>query len=263
MNAIAHNDWHCYCCKRDKANLMKVKFIALLFSLALIGVSCDEVNQIIEEQGLTQEEVVEGLKSALTVGTDTSVTTLSAVDGYLGDELVKILLPEEASVIVTNISKVPGGSLLIDKTIQAINRSAEDAAPEAKTIFVNAITNITIEDGFAILNGDNDAATTYLKTNTESELSGAFMPKISTSLNKKLIGNISAESAYSDLISAYNTASLNGVLFPKVTSNSLTEHTTQKALDGLFLKVSVEEENIRTKASHRVNDILKKVFGDD
>ena len=94
-----------------------------------------------------------------------------------------------------------------------------------------------------------------------SQLASAFEPKISTSLNKTLVGNVSAESAYADLIKAYNTASLNGVLFPKITTNSLTEHTTNKALEGLFLKVSVEEENIRTKASHRVNDILQKVFG--
>jgi len=241
---------------------MKLRLIASLYILSLFTVSCTELNDVLEDTGLTEEEVVEGLKSALTVGTDTSVTVLSAVDGYLGDDLVKIILPDEASVIVTNISKVPGGNLLIEKTIEAINRSAEDAAPEAKNIFVSAITNITIEDGFAILNGENDAATMYLQSNTSTELTAAFEPKISTSLNKKLVGNISAESAYADLIKAYNTASLNGVLFPKVTSNSLTEHTTKKALEGLFVKVSVEEENIRTKASHRVNDILQKVFGE-
>jgi len=241
---------------------MKLRLIASLYILSLFTVSCTELNDVLEDTGLTEEEVVEGLKSALTVGTDMSVTVLSAVDGYLGDDLVKIILPDEASVIVTNISKVPGGNLLIEKTIEAINRSAEDAAPEAKDIFVSAITNITIEDGFAILNGENDAATMYLQSNTSTELTAAFEPKISTSLNKKLVGNISAESAYADLIKAYNTASLNGVLFPKVTSNSLTEHTTKKALEGLFVKVSVEEENIRTKASHRVNDILQKVFGE-
>lgn len=98
------------------------------------------------------------MKSALTIGTDTSVTVLSAVNVYLGDDLVKIVLPDEASVIVTNILKVPGGNILIEKTIEAINRSAEDAAPEAKDIFLSAITNITIEDVFTILNGENDAA---------------------------------------------------------------------------------------------------------
>lgn len=241
---------------------MTLRIISLFFILSLFTMSCTELNDVLEETGLTEQEVVDGLKSALTVGTDTSVTVLSAVNGYLGDDLVKILLPDEASVIVTNIAKVPGGNLLIEKTIEAINRSAEDAAPEAKDIFVSAITNITIEDGFAILNGGNDAATAYLKSQTLTALTAAFEPKISTSLNKTLVGNVSAESAYSDLIKAYNTASLNGALFPKVTTNSLTEHTTNKALDGLFVKVAIEEENIRTKASHRVNDILQKVFGE-
>lgn len=222
---------------------------------------CDEITQVIEETGFTNEEVIEGLRSALTVGTDTSVTLLSKTDGYLQDELVKILLPSEAAVIVSNISKIPSGQLLIDNTIKAINRSAEDAAIEAKPIFISAITDITIEDGFAILNGGNNAATNYLKNGTLTALTNTFKPKISTSLNKKFVGNVSAESSYKSLIDAYNAASLNGVLFPKVTNNSLTDHTTEKALKGLFLKVENEEFNIRTNASHRVNDILKKVFG--
>lgn len=242
---------------------MKTKLAIIALIGALFFSSCDEIDQIIEDTGLTNEEVIAGLRSALTVGTDTSVTTLSAEDGYLGDEIVKILLPPEAAVIEQNIGKVPGGNLLIENAIKAINRAAEDAATEAKPIFVDAITNITIEDGFAILNGENDAATIYLRSNTESGLIDAFTPKISTSLNKKLVGNISAESTYKALIDAYNAASLNGVLFPKVETNSLTEHTTDKAMDGLFVKVADEEGKIRTDASHRVNDILEKVFGEE
>ena len=242
---------------------MKTKLTILIaFVGTLFFSACDEVEQILEETGLTNEEVIQGLKSALTVGTDTSVTILSAVDGYLGDEVVKILLPPEAQVIQQNISKVPGGNLLIESAIKAINRAAEDAATEAKPIFVDAITNITIEDGFAILNGENDAATAYLRTNTQSDLIDAFTPKISTSLNKTLVGNVSAESTYKALVDAYNAASLNGVLFPKVEENTLTEHTTDKAMDGLFIKVADEETKIRTDVSHRVNDILKKVFAE-
>jgi len=187
---------------------------------------------------------------------------LSAVDGFLGDEIVKILLPDEAQIIQQNIGKVPGGNLLVENAIKAINRAAEDAAVEAKPIFVNAIQGITIENGFAILNGDNDAATEYLKSNTLTDLISAFEPKISASLNKKLVGNISAESTYTALINAYNTASLGGVLFPKVENNTLTTHTTNKAMDGLFIKVADEELKIRTDAAHRVNDILKKVFAE-
>ena len=93
---------------------MKIKVISALFLISLFSTSCTELNDVLEDTGLTEQEVVEGLKSALTVGTDTSVTVLSTVNGYLGDDLVKILLPDEASVIVTNIAKVPGGNLLID-----------------------------------------------------------------------------------------------------------------------------------------------------
>ncbi|MBI1305133.1 MAG: DUF4197 family protein [Bacteroidetes bacterium] len=232
-------------------------------SASAVFTSCDEVNDIIQDTGLTNEEVIQGLKSALTVGTDTSVSVLSVVDGYYGDDLVKILLPDEAAAIIKNISKVPGGTALVESTIKAINRSAEDAAIEAKPIFIDAITGITITDGFAILNGDSNAATTYLRGKTETNLTAAFTPKISASLNKTLVGNISAESAYKDLINAYNTASLNGVLFAKIETNSLTEHTTKKALSGLFLKVADEELKIRTDVTHRVNDILKKVFGEE
>lgn len=233
-----------------------------LFAAALLCLTaCEELNQVVDENKLTNEEVIEGLKMALTVGTDTSVTTLSAVDGYLMDEVVKILLPEEAKPIVANIAKVPGGNLLLENTIKAINRSAEDAATEATPIFVNAIQGITITDGFAILNGGNHAATEYLKNATISDLTTAFKPKISASLNKKLVGNVSAETSYKALIEAYNTASLKGFLFPEIKENSLTVHTTTKALNGLFMKVADEELNIRTNASHRVNDILKRVFG--
>jgi hypothetical protein len=237
-----------------------LKYLSIILAFVSLN-SCDEFDKIVEETGLTNEEVIAGLRSALTVGTDTSVATLSLVDGYLMDEVVKILLPDEAKVIVTNITKVPGGQLLLDNTIKAINRSAEDAAVEAKPIFVDAIKNITIGDGFTLLNGAQNAATEYLKTNTTTGLTAAFKPKISTSLNKKLVGQVSAESTYKTLIDAYNLASLNGLLFPEVKTNSLTDHTTDKALIGLFIKVADEEVKIRTDASHRVNDILKKVFG--
>jgi hypothetical protein len=99
---------------------MKIKVISVLFIISLFSISCTELEEVLEDTGLSELEVVEGLKSALTVGTDTSVTVLSAVNGYLGDDLVKIILPDEASAIVTNIAKVPGGNLLIEKTIEAI-----------------------------------------------------------------------------------------------------------------------------------------------
>lgn len=228
----------------------------------MLFISCQTVDDLLETS-LTNEEIVEGLKSALTVGTDTSVSVLSAVDGYYRDQVVKILLPPEAQVIADNVSRLGSvGDALVEEALLAINRAAEDAATEATPIFVDAIVNIDIVDGLAILNGADNAATEYLETNTYSDLETAFNPKIGASLNKDLVGNTSAEDAYSALLDAYNTASLNGVLFDKVETNTLTEHTTEKALDGLFLKVAVEEGKIRNDISHRVNDILKKVFGE-
>jgi len=244
-------------------------FIASLFTLALLLSACENIQQLIpldtSSIGLSNDEIIKGLKEALKIGTDTSVTKLHKPNGYLSDQAVKILLPQEAQVITQHLSVLPGGQLLIDEVTKKINRAAEDAAIEAKPIFINAITSITISDGLTILNGNNNAATNYLRQKTYSQLQGAFQPKISVSLNKEIIGGVSAESAYSALISKYNlavtAANLTGKNYPKVTSNSLSEYTTQRALDGLFLKVAEEEADIRQNASARVTAILKKVFG--
>jgi hypothetical protein len=205
------------------------------------------------------------LREALNVGTDTSVTVLNKVDGYFRDEAVKILLPTEAQVMYANISKVPGLSELIlplmDNTILAMNRAAEDAATEAKPIFVNAIKGITISDGFTILNGSDTSATTYLRGETYDSLFQKFQPKIDASLVKPLVAGVSAQSIYSSLISAYNNASLNGLLFDKVATNSLSTHVTQKGLNGLFLKVADQEKQIRKDPIAQVTELLKKVFG--
>ncbi|MCG9880944.1 MAG: DUF4197 domain-containing protein [Bacteroidia bacterium] len=235
--------------------------IAALFLLSLSFSSCEEVSEILESTGLTNEEVIQGLKTALSTGTDTSVTTLSKVDGYFKDELVKILLPAEAAPVYDVLKSIPGGSLLIDEAILSINRAAEDAAPQAKDIFVTAITGITIADGFEILNGGDTAATIYLQGKTYNPLTDAFKPKIESSLAKPLILNTSAEEAYALVLKTYNDASLGGILWPEIKTNTLTEHVTQKALTGLFFKVGEEEKKIRRDPLHRVSEILKKVFG--
>lgn len=240
---------------------MKKILLMLVAAVSLASCTEDEINNILSNGELSNEEIIAGLKSALNVGTDTSVTTLNRLDGYYKDAAVKILLPEEAQVIYNNIGKIPGGDILVEETVKSLNRAAEDAAIEAKPIFIDAITGITISDGLGILRGTDTAATSYLKGKTFSPLTAAFAPKIDISLNKKLIGNISANSAYNDLIKAYNDASIGGLLFPKITTNTLSEHVTKRALDGLFKKVADEEIAIRKDPLARVNDILKKVFG--
>ena len=172
--------------------MKKLIIITSLIS-GLIGLtSCDVLNEVAKQQGikiptnistnnpLSNEEVIKGLKNALNVGIDSSVFSLSKVNGYLGNELVKLALPPEAQPVINNISKIPGGQKLLNDAILAINKAAEDAAPQAKTIFVNAITNMSIQDGFNILKGQPNAATTFLKNGTYTQLTNAFAPKIKT-----------------------------------------------------------------------------------
>jgi hypothetical protein len=236
--------------------------ITSMLLLANTGCTKEELQNVLNNTpGLTNEEVIAGLKEALKISTDTSVSILNKVNGYFLDEAVKILLPEEAQVIYSNLSRIPGGTTLVENTILAMNRAAEDAASEATPIFVNAITSITIEDGFAILNGSDTAATSYLHQKTYTYLYNAFQPKINTSLSKPLLAGVSAESAYQNLISAYNTASLGGILWSEIKTNTLSDHVTTKGLYGLFLKVSEQEKEIRKDSLAQVTDLLKKVFG--
>ncbi len=236
-----------------------IKTLIVILLTSLLS-SCEEFD-LKSTSDLSDEEIATGLKSALNVGTDTAVKILNSPDGYYKDNLVKILLPDEAAIIVNNIALIPGGNLLIEETITAINRSAEDAAKEASPIFLNAINSITFADAKVILSGANDAATIYLKSNTKDALFNVFQPKINLSLSKEFLPGISAQSSYASLVSKYNVVANSSLgLLKPISGNSLSAHTTEKALNGIFLKVAFEEGRIRTNINHRVNDILRKVF---
>lgn len=241
----------------------------LLLSLAILTlISCAELMQIAgtvaADRPLTNTEIIAGLKQALVVGTDSSVARLAKTDGYFRDQLVKILLPPEADIIVKNIVKVPGGEKLLDDVILRINRAAEDAAREAGPIFVGSITSMTLSDGLSILKGGDHAATDYLRNTTYGQLFNLYQPKIRTSLDKKLIGNISTNESWNTLTREWNkiASSVVGQIAGFSTVNvKLDEYLTGKALDGLFLKIAEEEKNIRTNPLARVTELLKRVFG--
>lgn len=252
--------------------------ISLLFSLFLSMIylsSCgleDVVPAVTDE--LSNDEIVAGLKDALRVGTDTSVSILTAQDGYFKDELVKVLLPAEAQPIldgVDDLKKYVDLQPLIDNVVLSMNRSAEKAAVKAKPIFTDAILNMTVTDGIDILYGEDNAATTYLNKNTYTGLKDAFSPDIKKVLDEPIIGTNSTESLYTSLVSKYNTGvqaynlantfGTLGINKKEITGSSLTDHVTTRALDGLFLKVEAEEKDIREDPVARVTDILTKVFG--
>lgn len=213
--------------------------------------SCDEILDYLQ---LSDAEVAQALKEALTVGTDTSVSRGSALNGYFGNEIIKILLPPEAQPILSVINQVPGGQSLLNEVVLKVNRAAEQAAVQATPIFVNAITSITIADAMGILNGNDDAATLYLKGATQEEIITAFRPHIVSSLE-----SVGAQSAWQTLTSNYNTVA--PFLGQPTVNTDLADHTTRKATDGLFVMVAEEEAKIRNDVSHRVSDLLQRVFG--
>lgn len=203
----------------------------------------------------SNDEVVAGLKEALKVSTDTSVANLNRTDGYFGNAAVKILLPPEAAAVESTLRAVPGiGDAVVDDVILKINRAAEQAAGEAAPIFFNAITNITFNDAMNILNGPDDAATQYLKSQTYTQLVSSFTPPIENALT-----SVGAQQAWNSMISYYNT--YNDILGEQDIPDNLAQYTTQKALDGLFYIVAIEEGKIRNDVTHRVNEILQRVFG--
>ncbi|MCF8363578.1 MAG: DUF4197 domain-containing protein [Prolixibacteraceae bacterium] len=250
--------------------MKQIKNLAII-TVLLSAVSCDVLMQtasqvITQEQPLTKEEVARGLKEALRVGADSALTNLNDINGYYQDPLVKIDLPPETDKIIQYASKVPGISDMIDDVVLQINRSAEDAAAQAMPVFKKAITSMTIEDAWGILRGEDNAATQYLNEKTYDQLVTLYMPIMQKSLNKPIAGNVSAATAWDELTGTWNkfANSVAGkMLDVDAVDTQLDRYVTQRALDGVFLKVADREQDIRTKADARVNDLLKRVFGEN
>lgn len=243
------------------------RLLPLIYVFLIFG--CAELMQFAqttleEDQPLTQTEIISGLKEALIVGTDNSAAILGKTDGYYKDDLVKIFLPEEADIIVKNINKIPGGDRLIEDVLLKINRAAEDAVDEAKPIFVNSIKSMTISDAVGILNGEDNAATEYLQKTTYNHLFELYRPKIKASVEKKLVGNVSTKDSWDELTEKWNVAArsiVGQVAGFKPVEIELDTYLTDKALEGLFLKIADEEKKIREEPLARVSDLLKRVFG--
>jgi hypothetical protein len=245
---------------------MKTRILFLMLAL-FVFTGCAELLKVLQTAGnvpLTEAEVINGLKEALNTGAKNSADRLSRENGYYGDVLVKIFLPDEARIIVDNISKIPGGDQLVEDVILRINRAAEDAAKEVAPIFINSVTQMTIKDAFGILNGSDNAATNYLRNTTYNELYALYKPKIQTSTEKNIVGNISTKDSWVSLTSKWNTLanSIAGKIANlKPVNTDLDDFLTNKALSGMFLKVEEEELKIRKEVSARVTPLLQRVFG--
>lgn len=201
-------------------------------------------------KNLSNDEIIKGLKEALNIGIKNSVTKASAVNGYFKNPKIKIPFPPEVREVEKKVRQL-GMNKECDKFIATLNKAAEVAAKDATPIFINAITKMTITDGLKILNGNNDAATQFLKANTRLELEAAFKPIV-----KKALDQVMITQYWSPIIKKYNKIPLVRPVNP-----DLVGYTTQKAIEGLFILVAEEEAKIRIDPMAQITDLLKKVFG--
>lgn len=224
-----------------------------IFFLIINLTACAELQQVVNQlpQGgvLGNDEIASGLRQALDFGIDKQVTKLTQTDGFFKNELVKILLPEELQKVDKALRDI-GLSSLADEGLKVLNRAAEDAVKEATPIFVDAVKDITFADAKNILLGNDDAATQYLTSKTNTALYNKFNPVIKNSFSK-----VGADQIWNNLINKYN-----GLPFTNNVNPDLTDYVTGEALKGVYTMIAVEEKDIRTKIGSRTTDLLRKVF---
>lgn len=237
---------------------MKKFLILLLVGMLIYGCGVVDIsslptgNPTPTKPQLTNEEVIRGLKEALTVGIKNSVDSSSVLDGFLRNPEIRLPFPPDAIKVKEKAISL-GMQGQVDKFETTLNRAAEEAVKEALPIFKNAILNMSIQDGFSILKGGNGAATKFLKDKTSDSLAVAFLPKVKNATSK-----VQLTSYWNPIITKYNAAvTLTG---GEKINPDLDAYVTQLAIQGLFKLVEKEENKIRKDPGARVTDLLMKVF---
>jgi ribosomal protein S17E len=227
-----------------------ILLVAVCFSLS----GCAELQQAAAnwpQAGgiLTNADISAGLKEALDKGIEKEVTKLTATDGFYKNEMVKILLPAELQKVDKALRNVGLGSLA-DEGLKMMNRAAEDAVKESTPIFVSAVKQMTFTDAKNILLGNDTSATTYLQNTTTTQLYAKFNPVIKSSFTK-----VGADKVWANIITKYNSIPLVTKVNP-----DLTDYVTNKALEGVFKMIAVEEKDIRNNIAARTTTVLQRVF---
>ena len=232
---------------------MRIRIVVSLIAMALfVSPASAQVEQLLKGlggSGITDSKASAGLKEALEVATQKAVSLTGRTNGYFGDAAIKILMPAKLQSMEQGLRAVGYGPQ-IDEFVLSMNRAAEQAAPAAKQIFGNAITNMSFDDAKKILTGGNTAATDYFKAKTTSELTAAFKPVIDKSM-----GQVGVTKQYQALVGKFETIPL-----VKTQSFDLDNYVTRKALDGLFHVVGEQEKMIRTNPAARTTALLQEVF---
>lgn len=199
---------------------------------------------------LSNKEVVKGLRQALKVGTRRVVDQLGATGGFSDDPTVHIPLPDSLGTVQSALDKVGMGSMLEDLDLR-LNRAAEAAMPKTKRLFVNAISDMSMDDAKAILDGPDDAATRYFQGKMTPELKQEMRPVVEASL-----ADVGAIESYDQVMESYKN-----IPFVPDAKAELSDYVVEKASDGMFHYLAVEEAAIRRDPAKRTTELLQKVFG--
>jgi len=230
-----------------------MKILPIFFLISLFSYSLIQTNTRQLKVDLTNKEVVSGLKEALNVGIKNAIDLSSVTDGFFKNDIIRLPFPPDA-IKVREKALYFGLSKQVETFEETMNRAAEEATKQALPIFVDAIKNMSISDGFSILKGGDGSATKFLKSQTSSQLVIAFSPVVKEATTK-----VKLTAYWNPLIKKYNIAmTLSG---GQKLDPDLDAYITQKAIDGLFYLVEIEENKIRKDPGARVTDILVKVFG--
>ncbi|MRR05363.1 MAG: DUF4197 domain-containing protein [Deltaproteobacteria bacterium] len=245
---------------------LSLAFAILLFSLSpcsagiledLTGQIGDLPSQTLpalqQQSSLDDVTIVKGLKEALATGTERAVTEVARPDGYFGNSLIKILLPDKVQKVADLLATV-GYQKQVNEFVLSMNRAAEAAAPKAAGFFGDAIRQMTVEDARGILAGGDTSATQFFEKKLRSKLFESFKPVVSSSMNQ--VGTVRS---YQEMMGSYGSLPMASMF--GTPSLDLNSYVTNKALDGLFTMVGQEEKKIRTNPMARTTELLRRVFG--
>ncbi len=235
------------------------RFVGVAFSVMLVSI-CSLAQSPLDQiwrratsqpaSSLSNDKITAGLKEALKVSTTKAVAATGRPDGFLGNEAIKILLPEKVRKAGTGLRLIGMGPQL-DELEVGMNRAAEQATPQAKQIFLNALMQMSIDDARQILTGSDTAATEYFRSKSSAELTTAFAPIVHRSLQN--VG----------VVKQYNQVMQNSMAAPLMRNQKfdLDKYVVGKTLDGLFYMLGEEEKQIRKNPAAQTTNLLKEVFG--
>ncbi len=237
-----------------KRIVVPVLSACLLFASLADASLLDKVREYREKSRESSREpdtntITAGLKEALSIGAKNGVTAVSRVDGYFGNQLIKIPMPDKLQKI-ERVMRKAGFHKEVDAFVLSMNRAAEKAAPQALSFFTDAVKEMTIPDAVNILRGNDTAATDFLRSKTYDRIYGAFKPSVSSAMN-----DVGVTRSFKQMMDKAGRIPL-----LKKESVDLDHFVTFKAMDGLFVVVGQEEKKIRKDPAARVTELLRTVF---